>query len=471
MIPSDALHTIIAYLASTTGIDLPETMYSSLQTFLDERLRETGMSARSYIQMLEREPSEFSRFVDSVTINETYFFREERQFRFLEKTLFPHLARDSETVKIWSSSCASGEEAISLHCLAKEVFGDTSFQVYASDINDTVLKKFNTGVYTPGSFRDDGRAYHNLLEKYGARVDNKFHVDRTILEAITRKPVNLYSLPSDSLPNDFDLILLRNTLIYFNIQQRERIIKGILSHLKKGGVLLTSTTEAPLVADPHLLVLEKDGIYYFRHKTDEELNEGTAVTREIIVPVLKELPPAPRPKPATILETPETPAPVTMDAILSMAAYKLNNPFFKLTAHEAYQQALVVMKVLYHLNLSEFETARKLTDSISTGPPLTSYLKAQIHRHNGQEQKALAYLDETLSFKTDFWPARFYRCMILIQQNRHAQAAKDITRTISDIEEYISNAQYNYQALLDGFNGRYFLTICMKWKVKQDVTG
>ena len=115
--------------------------------------------------MLDSDKNEYSKFVDIVTINETYFFREEKHFTLLNDIIFPELASKQKQLNIWSASCSSGEEAISLYLSAQNFFREAgNFTVHGSDINTEVLEIFRRGVYKNNSFREDGSSFHNLLK-------------------------------------------------------------------------------------------------------------------------------------------------------------------------------------------------------------------------------------------------------------------------------------------------------------------
>lgn len=454
---------IVTYLAATTGIQLPETLYGQVEEFVLSRCQQQDVSISEYINLLKNDNHEYARFIDSVTVNETYFFREESQFKVLEKHVLPELASSGRRVKIWSSSCSTGEEAVSLYLMAREIFGHGSIDMYASDINRSVLSDFALGVYKKNSFRQDGSAYHGLVERYIQRDGDRAILDRDVIEDITRAVINLNSLPAENFPSDFDIIFLRNTIIYFNIEERARIISGIVRHLREGGILFSSVTEVALVGSPELTVDVIDPVYFFRRKTVEEKKQGTVITEPLIEQIVLE---HPEEKPV-----PET---LHMHSVLSMANKKLNNPLFHLPANSNYRAGLDLLECIYFVNHGRTGEAEMIIDRLQNVPveeTLTFYLRGMLHYHQDEPIAALDFYSRVLNLASDFWPARYNRAMLFIKKENRVRGMADLSRTIKDIDAYIDQGQYLYQVFMDGFNGKYFRAICTGWMEKLEQTG
>ncbi len=454
---------IITYLAATTGIQLPETLYGQVEEFVVSRCQQQNVSIHEYITLLGNDGEEYARFIDSVTVNETYFFREESQFKVLEQHVLPELASSGRRVKLWSSSCSTGEEAVSLYLMAREILGHGSIDMYASDINASVLSDFASGVYKKNSFRRDGSTYHGLIEKYIQRDGDRVILNRDIIEDITRSVINLNFLPAEDLPSGFDIIFLRNTIIYFNIEERERIISGIVRHLREGGILFSSVTEVALVGSPELTVDVIDPVYFFRRKTVEEKKQGTVITEPLIEQIVLEYP-----------EEKPVPETLHMHSVLTMANKKLNNPLFHLPANSNYRAGLDLLEYIYLVNHGRTDEAEMIIDRLQNVPVeevLIFYLRGMLHRHRDEPIAALDFYDRVLNLAADVWPARFNRAMLLIQRENRVRGMADLSRTIKDIDAYIEHGEYHYQVFMDGFNGKYFRAICTGWMEKLGQTG
>ena len=178
--------------------------------------------------------------IDLLTTNETYFFREEKHFEFLQKTVFPQLERNP-TVRIWSAACSSGEEAYTLAMLLQERFA-RRWKILASDISQRVLAIAAAGVYPEEAAEKIPKSY---LAKYclkGVRSQAGYlMVDKTLRDNMEFTQINLNQpLPETGM---FDIIFLRNVLIYFNAETKRQVIAQLLKRLNSGGYFITSHSE------------------------------------------------------------------------------------------------------------------------------------------------------------------------------------------------------------------------------------
>ena len=188
-----------------SGLQITTAQYSSLKLFLEKKAQENGQSTEDFCeticQNLEQETSqavssnliigdlteEFAEqykndaihkknkkilheIVNFITVNETYFFREEKQFDFLHNVVFPKYM--GKKMNIWSAACSTGEEPLSLLTHSRSC--NIESNVFATDIDQIVLQKFQRGQYTNNSFRKDGAKYHHLLTPYITKKDENF---------------------------------------------------------------------------------------------------------------------------------------------------------------------------------------------------------------------------------------------------------------------------------------------------------
>ncbi|MCG3728430.1 CheR family methyltransferase [Vibrio cincinnatiensis] len=177
--------------------------------------------------------------IDLLTTNETYFFREEAHFSFIQHEIIPKYAK--RPLRCWSAASSSGEEAYSLAMLLME-HGLQPWQILATDISSRVLEMARHGVYP---LSRSTNIPHHYLQKYclkgiGERA-NVFKVSRALREKVSFQSVNL----QDNLARfgHFDLILLRNVMIYFDIHSKQRVIENIQRQLNVGGYLFIGHAE------------------------------------------------------------------------------------------------------------------------------------------------------------------------------------------------------------------------------------
>jgi len=223
-----------------------------LEKRVARRLREldlTSFSAYHYqVRSGSSGDSEFSRLVDELTTNETYFFRERSQLRALvgeiiPETLLRRRARSGGPLTIWSAGCSSGEEPFSIVILAMEA-GFTpgvDFRVYASDISTKVLRKARHGVYREASFRE---TEYFLRHKYFTEKDGVWRISDDIKKHVDFIHLNFLDQSKIALLAPVDVILCRNVIIYFNSETKQEVIGTFYKKLRPGGHLLLGHAES-----------------------------------------------------------------------------------------------------------------------------------------------------------------------------------------------------------------------------------
>lgn len=452
--------SLLRHINSRLGMTLPETNYSLVDTYVGQRLKERGETIASFLMALSRDESEFADFIDAVTINETYFFREEKQFRLLESTVFPEFESRNRTPRIWSSSCSTGEEAVSLLLLARNYFGSSSdIQVFASDISRRALEIFESGKYRKNSFRQDGRGYHKLVYDAADEIENGWQLGHSVVSKIGKSVVNVDTLSNDSVPGLFDLIFLRNTLIYFDLEKRERIISSLIRFLAEDGYLFLSSTEMPLVSHQDLGLVESNGVYCFRKKSEKDKSSGQVVT-EMILDSAHSSPKESRGKEQRIESGNDEE--VDTRKIFEYANLRLNNPIFSVPGEE-FVLSQILLGIVYAINSSNIEEAVKLLGQFrdrAGSHEVTYYLHGYLAEIDESLEKAGSCYERALRRNSAFWPARFKHAMLLRKQSRVSAALRELRVCLNDINGYVADGRYDYQFLLDGFNGKYFAQIC-----------
>ena len=218
-----------------------------------------------YYALLLRDDGALRSLVEALTVNETYFFREPDQLMFLTGTILPRMVgqRSADApLRILSAGCSSGEEPYSLAIALLERFGAQAqrlFSIVAGDLSSAMLQRAERARYGEFSFRGLDSA---LRARYFER-DGQMEYPRADVRAMVRfHPLNLLhpEFPLDTPA--FDVILMRNVTIYFDVPTRRLIHQELLPWLAEDGVLLTSTTET-LANDLGVLALREEGGQYF----------------------------------------------------------------------------------------------------------------------------------------------------------------------------------------------------------------
>ncbi len=187
---------MIRFVAKETGIRLPEANYRQVRSFITERLATLYLHLEGYLAHIKQHNDEYARFLDSITVNETYFFREEKHFELLDTLVFPQYKSEKrKKLNFWSAACSSGEEAVSIAALAEKFWGnaaDSTYAVFASDINPYVLARLKKGEFKTNSFREDGSSFHPLLESFVHRHGKVWTLEDALKQKIRIQQMNLF---------------------------------------------------------------------------------------------------------------------------------------------------------------------------------------------------------------------------------------------------------------------------------------
>jgi len=235
-----------ALLHKIAGISLSDAKKGLLTGRLNKRLKYYDLGSYSeYFRLVSsgREEAELQMMVDLLTTNETYFFREEKHFEFLSGQVLPK-HKPGVAFNLWSAACSSGEEVYTLAMLLAEHFGlQGSWTVTGSDISRRMLAAAEQGLYPLERAKGIPPA---LLSKYclkGVRSqEGMLLVDPGLRKHTRFRQVNL----NDELPElgPFDVIFLRNVMIYFEAETKRDVVGRLVRQLKPGGYFIVGHSES-----------------------------------------------------------------------------------------------------------------------------------------------------------------------------------------------------------------------------------
>lgn len=227
------------------GVDMPASKMHMVSGRLARRLREHGLKRfDDYYRLVTHEDAgdELHRMVDLLTTHETFFFREPAHFAYLREHA-PRQMKPGAGFRVWSAASSTGEEAYSVAMTLMDRLGpDSNWDVFASDISREVLDKARTGIYAMN--RIDGIP-QEYLRRYCLRGtghrEGTLRVAREVRERVRFAQVNL----NESLTGtgSFDVIFLRNVLIYFDLAAKQQIVRRIVGQLKPHGLLFIGHSE------------------------------------------------------------------------------------------------------------------------------------------------------------------------------------------------------------------------------------
>ena len=260
---------LIERLEESSGLHFPASRLPQLVAATERAMRVAGATdLDDYVLGLTCGRLPIADLIEEVVVGETYFFREPAQFAYLRSVVLPEIAARKvapRPIRLWSAACASGEEAYSLAILLEEVGLAGRGQVVGTDLSREHLRKAAQATYGRWSLRgtDAFRA-----RRYLTGSANVLALDRTIRERVRFERLNLARdlYPSaDRGIGDFDLVLCRNVLIYFDAATIAHVARRLYDSLAEGGWLVLGSSDPPLAEHaPFDKVLTQGGVFYRR---------------------------------------------------------------------------------------------------------------------------------------------------------------------------------------------------------------
>ena len=226
------------------GISMSPAKKPLITSRLAKRLRQQQLASYSdYFRFITspQGKDELQEAVDSLTTNETHFFREPKHFDFLRQRVIP--ARQAgRGLRIWSAACSSGEEPYSIAMVLDEMLGGEPWEVVASDISTRILDKARSGLYPMERMPEIPKPYLSRYCLKGIDAhDGTLLIDKSLRSRVRFLSHNLMQAPPRLEP--FDVIFLRNVMIYFDQETKRQVIAKLLPLLRPGGYFLIGHSE------------------------------------------------------------------------------------------------------------------------------------------------------------------------------------------------------------------------------------
>lgn len=419
---------LMRLIRDKSGINVSFSHRTFIAKFAQNRINELGISHSEYISKLESDNEELILVIDEAAINETYFFREEKQFDYLAKRVF----RCGWKPVIWSAACSTGEEALSLYALAKHCGCDA--EIYATDIDENAMRAMRTGTYPPHAFRTEGSSFFPILSEIGEYHPKYFKASP---ETLSKIHISKFNLVLDKIfpmqEESVDILFMRNVFIYFDNETRNEVIKKMCRALKKGGLLFISVNEIASVNCDESIPLVKDHwetIYFLRKISDEEKKEFL---------IKKTL----RPKPANAANS----------GLKETQAVSTGN----LTIEELYK------KIKEKIDEGKTDDARKILSTANYRPDsadLILYLTGLIEMKRNNLDGAEKFFIKSSIINPEFWPA-FFQLGMLGKENGNQKMSRDnFSKCSKVLKDYAKKKKMCYTFLMDSFSEDYFLKSC-----------
>ena len=233
------------FILDAAGITLSPAKKALVAGRLAKRVQDCGLSGyAAYFNLLASgdKPAEVQTAVDLLTTSETYFFREPKHFEVLRKSTAER-PPDGKPFRVWSAASSTGEEAYSIAMVLEDCLGTGRWEVVGSDISTRVLAQARRGQYVASRTTNIPAAY---LKRFCLRGVGEHEgtvlVQRQLRSHVRFQQVNL----NEAVPGafgTFDVVFLRNVLIYFSAETKRQVVARVLSLLKPGGYFFVGHSE------------------------------------------------------------------------------------------------------------------------------------------------------------------------------------------------------------------------------------
>jgi len=244
-LPSDKEFYLFQQLIlNKLGIFLPIQKKALLTNRLWKRLREWNLdSYEDYYRLIlgKDGDAELDLALELITTNETYFFREQKHFDYMVQFILPEF-KHGRKLRVWSAAASTGEEPYSIAMLLADQC-QSSWELECSDVNNSVIEQARRAIYPAARIRNIPDSYlHRFCRKGVGPQEGYVRVTQELREKVNFTTLNLhYDFPDIG---KFDLVFLRNVLIYFENDTKSKVLDRIANVLNPGGVLFVGHSES-----------------------------------------------------------------------------------------------------------------------------------------------------------------------------------------------------------------------------------
>lgn len=240
-----------ALIYRVAGIRIPATKRVLIATRVRRRLRATGIASFSaYLSLLNSDAGagEMPKFLDAITTNETYFYRDPHHYEWFDGEFLPEVIRQAglrkrpRSLRVWSAASSTGEElySIAIKALAhKAQLAGWKLTLLGTDLSGAALESARAGVYDDRALRLVGDEERRRYFTHDAAAQ-RWAVGQEVRAATSFRPHNLLEPIAES---PFDCVFIKNVLIYFDAESKKTVVGHLLAALAKGGYLVVGPSE------------------------------------------------------------------------------------------------------------------------------------------------------------------------------------------------------------------------------------
>ena len=432
------------YIARRGGLYFKDHDLKNIEDVVIDRVKALGNTSVSdyyhYLTMSEKKEDELRELLNLLTINHTYFFRNEPHFKALKENVLPGIikrclssvncetldllkgANDKTrpTIRIWSAGCSTGQEPYSVAILLKELIDDMSqwdVHILATDVSEQALSVARTGIYNDSSMRHVPEEY---VEKYFDKIEPSFeqnnpNISQTSVKYEIRSEIKdmvtfaYFNLMEESFPSGFDIILCRNVVIYFDFETTFKVMDKMYSSLLGNGYLFIGYSESlQLMYGRFKMVCLDDAICYSKLRVREvPAQEKLAVSNDALDKALEEM--------------------SRKQAIAELEAE------FKDRPEDADRIESILAEAIKFSHLKDYEKALELTDAAIkiNSKVIDPYcFAAEILLNQGRTEDAKERLKDALSINSLFAPAYYLLGCAYMEENNMDRAQESLKKAM-----------------------------------------
>jgi len=421
-----------ALIADRLGLAFEESRQADLERGLTQALGHSPdvlpEKYLAWLRTLPDESPEWRRLAISLTVGETYFFRDRLCFDALEQQILPALIADRRSagilrLRFWSAGCAIGPEPYSLAILLDQLLPDRpawALTILATDINPVALDLAHRGLYSEWALRETPRW---VVDHYfHRRGKDTFELDPAIQRMVTFVPLNL---AKDSFPalmtntNAMDLLVCRNVLMYFTKDMQQAVIARLRESLATGGWLIVAPAEASTELFRPLIPVNLPGVIFYRKSQD---SSSTPL-------------PYPYLEPETVVPEFQNPLYSTGEFDTPDPCQSLNTPpIIKEQIPRQPERVISLQPIRILADQGHLEQARRLCETLVAQDRLNPdafLLLAAICQEQGEFPAALEALRRTIFLAPSSVAAHFMRGCLLVRQGDRKQGRLSLEAVVN----------------------------------------
>lgn len=419
---------------------------------------DTVLAYYTYLTSSEKKDDELRELLNRLTVNHTYFFRNEPQFKVLKEKILPELiekklsdigrqlsAKDANlkadslqpnakpALRIWSAGCSTGEEPYTIAMIVREAIPDIEnwdIQILATDASTEAVAAARKGIYSVNSMRLVSDYYRNkyFTENPRAGIDAKYAIRDEIKKMVN---FNFFNLVEEDYPRGFDIIFCRNVTIYFELETTIKVMNKFADSIDEDGYLFIGYSETlQFISDKFKMIDWEDAIFYIKAKAG-------VVPRRFI---------APKPRPIEL----------KVDDILT----QISKAEFEAESKEGVKKKRSpefgdrIIRAMKAMHAKNYEDAISLTDearSLEKNAPEPFYIAAEVYTNQGKFKDAKDNLYTALNKDMMFAPAHYLFGYIYAEEGK-VEAAEESYRRALYLEREFPLAHFSLANIYRGSN-------------------